>query len=93
MLASAPVHRVEGTGGVHFSAVAGDVATVLTHVVRRFHYEIDALRDGEVTGHTSHREVTAPYESNHLSGTAIAIRPLRYPLGAQDGLLRTSRWW
>ncbi|MFD5508500.1 hypothetical protein ACFWIB_12105 [Streptomyces sp. NPDC127051] len=86
VLSSAPVHRVEGTGGVQFSAVAGDVATVLTHVVRRFHYEIDALRDGEVTGHTANREVAAPYESNHLSGTAIAIRPLRYPLGARDGL-------
>ncbi|WP_331721105.1 hypothetical protein [Streptomyces sp. NBC_00454] len=86
VLASAPVHRVEGTGGVHFSAAAGDIATVLTHVVRRFHYEIDALRDGEVAGHTSHREVAAAYESDHLSGTAIAIRPLRYPLGARDGL-------
>ncbi|MBD0745353.1 hypothetical protein [Streptomyces sp. CBMA152] len=85
VLAHAPAHRVEGTGGVHFDAVDGDVATVLTHVVRRFHYEIDTLGAGEVGGHTTSRTVAAAYESNYLSGTAIAIRPLLYPARAQGG--------
>ncbi|MFI0965770.1 hypothetical protein ACH4S8_30905 [Streptomyces sp. NPDC021080] len=85
VLDSAPAHRVEGTGGVRFEAADGDVATVLTHVVRRFHYEIDTLGTGEVTGHTTSRTVAAAYESNHLSGTAIAIRPLLYPVRAQGG--------
>ncbi|MEU5438051.1 hypothetical protein AB0G73_32425 [Streptomyces sp. NPDC020719] len=85
VLDHAPAHRVEGTGGVHFDAADGDVATVLTHVVRRFHYEIDSLGAGEVSGHTTSRTVAAAYESNYLSGTAIAIRPLLYPARAQGG--------
>ncbi|MEU4349998.1 hypothetical protein [Streptomyces sp. NPDC023838] len=85
VVASAPSHRVEGAGGVGFTALDGDVATVLTHVVRRFHYEIHTLGAGEVTGHSTARAVAAPYESNYLSGTAIAIRPLQYPARARDG--------
>ncbi|MEU5092348.1 hypothetical protein [Streptomyces sp. NPDC021356] len=27
-----------------------------------------------------------PYESNHLSGTALVIRPAAYPLGVEGGL-------
>ncbi|WP_324616252.1 hypothetical protein [Streptomyces sp. ERV7] len=85
VVASAPSHRVEGAGGVHFTALDGDVATVLTHVVRRYHYEIHTLGAGEITGHTTGRAVAAPYESNYLSGTAIAIRPLLYPARARNG--------
>ncbi|MGE7388375.1 hypothetical protein ACQKM2_23195 [Streptomyces sp. NPDC004126] len=36
-------------------------------------------------GHHTDRAVAQPYESNRLSGTAIAIRPLLYPAGARDG--------
>ncbi|WHM36919.1 hypothetical protein [Streptomyces sp. BPTC-684] len=85
IVGTAPSHRVEGAGGVHFTALDGDVATVLTHVVRRYHYEIHTLGAGEVTGHTGARAVAAPYESNCLSGTALAIRPLLYPVRARDG--------
>lgn len=85
VVAAAPSHRVEGAGGVRFGALDGDVATVLTHVVRRYHYEIHTLGTTEVTGHTAARAVAAPYESNYLSGTAIAIRPLLYPVRARDG--------
>src|SRR5690606_26733482 len=45
-----------------------------------------AIRDGDVTGHTSDRNIATAFESNYLSGTAIAIRPDSYPLGAKDGL-------
>jgi hypothetical protein len=64
----------------------GDAAVVLLHVARRFHYEIDRLRDGDVHGWVGERRISAEYESNYLSGTAIAIRPLSYPVGATNGL-------
>ncbi|MEV0691929.1 hypothetical protein [Streptomyces sp. NPDC050388] len=76
--------RIEGTS-VNVPLLKGDVATVLLYVARRFAYEIDMLRPGDVQGHTDHRILGADFESNHLSGTAIAIRPLFYPLGAQKG--------
>lgn len=76
--------RVEGSGaGVRL--LKGDAATVLLHVARRFAYEIDMLRAGDVQGYGTDRAVGAAFESNHLSGTAIAIRPLFYPLGARKG--------
>ncbi|MFC9678472.1 hypothetical protein [Streptomyces sp. NPDC056948] len=77
----AVTHRVEGTN-VDVPLVEGDVATVLLYVARRYAYEIDMLRPEEVRGHTADRHIGAPFESNHLSGTAIAVRPLFYPLGA-----------
>ncbi|WP_260328173.1 M15 family metallopeptidase [Streptomyces sp. Ag109_O5-1] len=80
----AALFRVEGANAA-VPLLKGDVATVLLHVARRFSYEIDMLRPGDVQGHTGHRTVGAGFESNHLSGTAIAIRPLFYPLGAQRG--------
>ncbi|MEU6553281.1 hypothetical protein ABZ915_23810 [Streptomyces sp. NPDC046915] len=81
MLDHATKYQVEGTN-VEVSLAKGDAATVLLHVARRFAYEIDMLRAGDLHGHTTHRAIGASFESNHLSGTAIAIRPLHYPLGA-----------
>lgn len=63
----------------------GDVAVVLVHVVRRFHYEIDALRDGEVVGYEPAGTVPARHETNHSSGTAVDIRAAWYPLGTAGG--------
>jgi hypothetical protein len=74
--------RIEGTG-VDVPLLKGDVATVLTYAARRFAYEIDMLRPGDVEGHTVHRTVGTGFESNRPSGTAI--RPRFYPLGAQRG--------
>ncbi|GAA0580099.1 hypothetical protein [Streptomyces crystallinus] len=85
VVGTAPSHRVEGAGGVSFASLDGDVATVLTHVVRRYHYEIHTLGVHDLAGHTTGRAVAAPYESNYLSGTAVAIRPLLYPVRARDG--------
>ncbi|WP_327400398.1 hypothetical protein OG194_09415 [Streptomyces sp. NBC_01288] len=76
--------RIEGTN-VSVPLLKGDVTTVLLHVVRRFSYEIDMLRPGDVQGYSTDRAVGADFESNRLSGTAITIRPLFYPLGAQKG--------
>ncbi|MCQ8831584.1 hypothetical protein [Streptomyces malaysiensis] len=79
-------HQVEGTEQVTVPLLAGDVATALLFVARRFNYEIATLDAGEVTGHSMDRAVSARYESNYLSGTAIAIRPVLYPVGSKDGL-------
>ncbi|MFJ3824746.1 hypothetical protein [Streptomyces nodosus] len=84
VLDDATRYRVEGTD-VEVSLAKGDAATVLLYVARRFAYEIDMLRPGDVQGHTLQHTVRADFESNYLSGTAIAIRPLFYPLGAQQG--------
>ncbi|GGT02038.1 hypothetical protein [Streptomyces chromofuscus] len=82
------VHHVEGSAA-SLGLRRGEVAAVLLHVARRWHYEIAALGTGEgggVTGHTTRRTVGADFESNHLSGTAIALHPAAYPLKGSEGL-------
>ncbi|MEU6992343.1 hypothetical protein ABZ953_16995 [Streptomyces sp. NPDC046465] len=65
----------------------GDVSTVLIHVVRRYHYEIDTLRPDEVTGFTPPSRALRGHSTNHSSGTALAIRPGWYPPGVRGGLI------
>lgn len=87
ILAQARAKRIQGSN-LRVAVAPGAAGTVLLHVARRFHYEISRLRPdapAEITGHTDNRTVAQPYESNHLSGTAIAIRPGTYPLGVPDG--------
>jgi hypothetical protein len=81
---------VPGTGfGVQVRI--GDVETVLVHVVRRFHYEIAALHEGDVTGWRapSHVDVEGA-EGNQASGTAVTIRHGSYPLGSAGGFFRSE---
>jgi hypothetical protein len=86
--ASVAVFRIEGSrasAALH----SGDAAVVLLHVARRWHYEIAALDTGEgggITAHTTHRAVGADFESNHLSGTAVALHPAAYPLAGSERL-------
>jgi hypothetical protein len=75
---------VEGSGR-QVALAPGAAATILTYVARRFHYEIDQLRPDDLHGHASLMSIDEPYESNYLSGTAIAIRPTAYPVGVSDG--------
>ena len=64
----------------------GEVETVLVHVIRRFHYEIDMLGKGDVVGWRSPDAVKKSFaESNQASGTAVQIRPGHYPAGASGG--------
>ncbi|AUY52493.1 hypothetical protein [Streptomyces sp. CB01881] len=77
--------RVEGSD-IALDLLPGAVTTVLAYVTRRFHYEITALAADDVHGYTTRRAVAAPYESNYLSGTAIALHPGMYPAGVRDGL-------
>ncbi len=67
--------------GIHVRI--GDVETVLVHLVRRFHYEVDQVRAGEVVGWQAPETVRASLpESNLASGTAVRIRPGHYPAGS-----------
>lgn len=84
VLAQAGWHAIEGSG--QQVRLADDAAVILTHVARRFHYEIDQLRTGDVHGHVATLQITERYESNYLSGSALAIRPLAYPVGVAGGL-------
>jgi hypothetical protein len=78
-------HRVQGSNA-SVAILSGEVAAVLLHVARRFHYEIGTLHAGHILGHTTDRAVVGDFESNYLSGTAIAIRPDLYPAGANGCL-------
>ncbi|MFG2135022.1 M15 family metallopeptidase [Streptomyces sp. NPDC048751] len=70
--------------GFGIDLAIGDAETILVHVVRRFHYEIEALRDGDVIGYRPPAQ-TKGYDTNHASGTAVDIRPDSYPAGARGG--------
>ncbi|NEA66458.1 M15 family metallopeptidase [Streptomyces sp. SID12488] len=89
VLAEATEYDIEGSG-LSVRLADGDVAVLLLHVARRFHYEIDQLRRGDVRGHRPAHEgqagIQERYESNHLSGTAISIRAEAYPTGVKGGL-------
>jgi hypothetical protein len=63
---------VEGTG-MTVRLLAGPAATVLVYAARRFHYEIDTLRAGDLVGDPA--------------GTAVDIRPGWYPAGVTGGFL------
>ena len=76
---------VEGTG-LTVRLRPGPTSVVLLHVARRFHYELDSLRAGDLHGATTDRDVRTPEQSNLLSGTALAIRPGSYPVGARGSL-------
>ncbi|WP_369157087.1 hypothetical protein [Streptomyces sp. R02] len=87
---------VAGTG-LAVRLRTGDAATVLIHVVRRFHYEVDALgRHGEPNPlegwvpPSAVRDSRSP-ESNQASGTAVVIRPGSYPPGVRDGFTEGQR--
>ncbi|MFV2104426.1 twin-arginine translocation signal domain-containing protein [Micromonospora sp. LOL_024] len=80
-------YRVEGSGAS--VALRQGAAAVLLHVARRWHYEIAPLDTGEgggIVGYTTRRTVQADFESNYLSGTAMALHPTAYPAGGSERL-------
>ncbi|MGN9812571.1 hypothetical protein ACTMSW_24860 [Micromonospora sp. BQ11] len=86
--AAIATYRIEGSHAT-VALRQPPVATVLLHVARRWHYEIAALDSGEgggIAGHTSHRRLRADFESNYLSGTAVALHPTAYPSGGSERL-------
>ncbi|MER5555064.1 hypothetical protein ABT001_25900 [Streptomyces sp. NPDC002793] len=81
VLTETTTYQVQGASKLTVGLATGPAATVLLYVVRRYVYEIDMLRPEELAGHTTDRTVGAAFESNYLSGTAVAIQPMLYPLG------------
>ncbi|MBB1260839.1 hypothetical protein [Streptomyces alkaliterrae] len=79
--------HISGAGGLK-ARLHPLAAPVLLHIARRWHYEVLPLDEGgeKVLGHTADREVGAPFESNHLSGSAIALRPAAFPLSGTEPL-------
>ncbi|MFI7355520.1 hypothetical protein ACIBTP_16390 [Streptomyces avidinii] len=73
---------IQGTG-LTVALRRGDAATVLAYLAQRFHYDVARLEGdrGEIVGYRADRKVRADFESNHLSGTALALYPENYPLG------------
>ncbi|MFS0702981.1 hypothetical protein AB6N23_00520 [Cellulomonas sp. 179-A 9B4 NHS] len=70
---------VEGSG-LRVRLLGGDAATVLTHVARRFHYEVRP-----VTSFEGHRPAPEGDDSaralHHAAGTAVHVDPSAYPVG------------
>ena len=65
----------------------GEVEVVLVHLIRRFHYEVDELRQGEVVGWRPPGKVDGRLpESALASGTAVRIRPGHCPVGTSGNL-------
>ncbi|MEV5763320.1 hypothetical protein AB0L34_01900 [Micromonospora sp. NPDC052213] len=86
--AAITTYRVEGSS-TSVALRQGPAASVLLHVARRWHYEIARLDTGEgggITGHTTRRAIRAAFESNYLSGTALALHPTAYPVGGSERL-------
>jgi hypothetical protein len=63
----------------------GDAGTVLSYLAQRFNYDVARLekKRGEIVGYSADRNIEADFESNHLSGTALALYPESYPLGVK----------
>ena len=59
----------------------GEVSTVLVHVIRRFHYEVEEVARHELAGHRPAAGLTG-HTTNYASGTAVEIRPAAYPQAA-----------
>jgi|SRR4051794_8870870 hypothetical protein len=82
---------VSGTGFT-LDTRLGVVETVLVYIVRRWHYEIETLREGEVVGWRPIGELDGDSpESNQASGTAVAIRPDAYVKGVRGNLTKIQR--
>ena len=66
-----------------FEVRIGNVESIFSHLIRRYHYEVDMLREGDVVGFQLSSQVRD--SSNHRSGTAVDIRPSWYPAGTSGG--------
>lgn len=82
-----PVHGVTMPNGVR----RGDVATVLHHLMDRFHREVEELVPGWCWGwHVKVIEGSTSI-SNHASGTAVDLNAPRHPLGVRNTFTPAQR--
>lgn len=82
---------VTGTGLSGVRVRIGEAEWLLTHLIRRFHYEIDELREGDVSGWLAPDRAGDGPEANRASGTAVVIRPRAYPPGVSGGFFDDQR--
>lgn len=61
----------------------GDVSVILLEVLRRYHKEVEPLKQKDTGGYAYRRIRGATRFSNHASGTAIDTRWQDHPLGAR----------
>jgi hypothetical protein len=88
VVSSAAVQQIQVEGSDARAPLRpGPAASILVHVARRYHYEVESLGQDDVIGHRDGRTLQAPYESNRLSGTALWLNPSRHPIGATGTLL------
>lgn len=81
-IASGTDPRLSLTPWVTGRILAGSVCTVLSHVARRFHAEVESITVASSWG-WAYRPIAGSADiSNHASGTAIDLNAPRHPLGA-----------
>ncbi len=78
--------RIEGSN-LTMLALPGPVTVLLTHLVRRYLYEIDhtVAQHELLGGNAAVQRGGAIHASTYRSGTALAIRPAWYPVGVAGG--------
>ncbi len=81
------VHGVTVPNGV----LKGDVATVLHHLMDRFHREVEPLRAGWCWGWFVKSIEGSTSISNHASGTAIDLNAPAHPMGERNTFSSTKR--
>lgn len=81
------VHGVTVPNGV----LAGDVATVLHHLMDRFHREVEPLRYGSCWGWFVKNIEGSTSISNHASGTAIDLNAPDHPMGVRNTFSSSKR--
>lgn len=81
------VHGVTVPNGV----LAGDVATVLHHLMDRFHREVEPLRFGSCWGWFVKSIEGSSSISNHASGTAIDLNAPDHPMGVRGTFSSAKR--
>jgi hypothetical protein len=67
------------------------ILVVMSHVVRRFHYEVETVESGDLAGYIEPRDQMLGFESNHASGTAVDIKPASFPTGARNGFYKHQK--
>lgn len=72
---------IEPVPGRKFRVRAGDVATIFTHLIRRYHNEVEPIDQGQLDdwGYAYRAVRGSASLSNHASGTAVDLNATKHP--------------
>ena len=73
---------IEPVPGRKFRVRAGDVATVFTHLIRRYHNEVEPIDKGQLDDWSYHYRAVRGSDSvlsNHASATAVDLNATKHP--------------